>query len=141
MTNNSVGGSRSRGSSSSYLSHTGVGVDDDPKYCGCGVLLHTQTLRKKNPGRHFKACPIRGERSCQLFKWLDDDIPPDTLLIIRELEDHSRELRHQLNTLKHRYQTMVCVAAISLIILCLAMIILNVIIPNRLNRLPIGYRI
>ncbi|KAG8377239.1 hypothetical protein BUALT_Bualt08G0007600 [Buddleja alternifolia] len=141
MKNNSVGGSRSRGSSS-YSSHTGVSIDDDPKYCGCGVLLHIQTSRtKKNSGRRFKACPIRGERSCQLFKWLDDDIPPGTLLIIRELEDHSCELSHQLNILKRRYQTMVCVAAISLIVLCLAIIIPNTIIPNRVNRLPIGYRI
>ncbi|KAG8391580.1 hypothetical protein BUALT_Bualt01G0202300 [Buddleja alternifolia] len=103
MTNNSIGGSHSRGSNNSYSSRNCVGADDDRKYYDCGVYLHIQTSRtKKNPGRRFKVCPIRRDSSCQLFKWIDDEIPAGTLQIIRELEDHSHQLEHQVNILKHR---------------------------------------
>ncbi|KAG8375964.1 hypothetical protein BUALT_Bualt09G0013900 [Buddleja alternifolia] len=98
MKYNSGGEARSRGSSS----HFG-GVDEETLYCGCGAMLRTLTSKtKKNYGRRFKSCPVKGERYCILFKWIDDDIPPGTMQIIRELEDHSRGLEGQLNTVKHR---------------------------------------
>ncbi|KAG8369070.1 hypothetical protein BUALT_Bualt15G0112000 [Buddleja alternifolia] len=63
MASNSVGGSRSRGSSCSYSSHIGVAVDDDPKYCGCGVLLHTQTPRTKKKTRAVVLKPVQLEEN------------------------------------------------------------------------------
>ncbi|KAG8367928.1 hypothetical protein BUALT_Bualt16G0123700 [Buddleja alternifolia] len=108
MKYNSGGEARSRGSSS-HASRNFDGVDEETLYCGCGAMLRTLTSKtKKNPGRRFKSCPVKGERYCILFKWIDDDIHPGTMQIIRELEDHSRSLEGQLNTVKQRYQTMEC---------------------------------
>ncbi|KAG8378684.1 hypothetical protein BUALT_Bualt07G0010900 [Buddleja alternifolia] len=57
MRSSSAGSARSRGSSShSSHFHVKKGIDT----CGCGHRLITQTsLTRKNPGRRFKACPVR----------------------------------------------------------------------------------
>ncbi|KAG8390218.1 hypothetical protein BUALT_Bualt01G0061000 [Buddleja alternifolia] len=123
MWSSSASSARNRGSSSHSAQFT---VNKETDICGCGHRLITRTsLTRKNPGRRFKACP--GTNCHNVFFWIDDEIPPRTVLIIRDLEEQGHVLERRMMHYKNRYQTMVCVGALPwiIVLMCLVSYCLN----------------
>ncbi|KAL8503723.1 hypothetical protein ACS0TY_022442 [Phlomoides rotata] len=69
--------------STSFVQHNAL-ISESEVRCRCGYKLWicTSTM-KRNPGRRFMSCPVRGDGKRKYFVWLDPEIPSTTLEIFQ----------------------------------------------------------